>query len=89
MALSEWRNCPTVSGPSPAQLFYSRQVRSCVLPELIQETEVTNNMLDRRLREREDRFNRVTRHAAPVFQRDEEVWLQDRKGNCSMKASRG
>ena len=87
LALSEWRNCPTVSGPSPAQLFYSRQVRSCVLPELIQETEVTNNMLDRRLREREDRFNRVTRHAAPVFQRDEEVWLQDRDtGKWDIKA---
>ena len=79
LALSEWRNCPTASGPSPAQLFYSRQVRSCVLPELYQETEVTNMMLDRRIQERERRFSRVTRHAAPVFRRDEEVWLQDRE----------
>ena len=87
LALSEWRNCPTASGPSPAQLFYSRQVRSCVLPELIQETEVTNNMLDRRIRERESRFTRVTRHSAPAFKRDDEVWLQDRDtGKWDIKA---
>ena len=87
LALSEWRNCPTVSGPSPAQLFYSRQVRSCILPELYQEVEVTNMMLDRRQQEREKRFKRVTRNAAPILHRDEEVWLQDKDtGKWDIKA---
>ena len=87
LAFSEWRNCPTVSGPSPAQLFYSRQVRSCILPELYQQVEVTNMMLDRRLQERQDRFNRVKRYAAPTFHRDEEVWLQDKdSGKWDIKA---
>ena len=35
LVYSEWRNAPTAEGHSPAQLFYRRQVRSCVLPELI------------------------------------------------------
>ena len=65
--MSEWRNCPTVHGPSPAQLFYSRQVRSCILPELFQEVDVDSMMLDRRQQERNK-----------TFSRDEEVWLQGR-----------
>ena len=67
LSLSEWRNCPTVNGPSPAQLFYSRQVRSCILPELFQEVDVDSMMLDRRQQERNK-----------TFSRDEEVWLQGR-----------
>ena len=87
LALSEWRNCPTVLGPSPAQLFYSRQVRSCVLPELFQEVQVDKMMVDRRLQEREKRYKRVTRHAANILHRDEEVWLQDKdSGKWNIKA---
>ena len=40
LAYSKWRNAPTAEGHSPAQLFYGRQVRSCVLPELIKMTDV-------------------------------------------------
>ena len=67
LSLSEWRNCPTVNGPSPAQLFYSRQVRSCILPELFQEVDVDSMMLDRRQQEKNK-----------TFSRDEKVWLQGR-----------
>ena len=76
--MSEWRNCPTVNGPSPAQLFYSRQVRSCILPELFQEADVDSMMLDRKQQERNKRVDRMTRYPAKTFSRDEEVWLQGR-----------
>ena len=78
LAFSELRNCPTSQGPSPAQLFYSRQVRSCVLPELFQEVDVEKMMLDRRQQERDKRAERVTRYPSRVFQRDEKVWMQSR-----------
>ena len=32
LAYAEWRNAPSVQGNSPAQLFYGRQVWSCILP---------------------------------------------------------
>ena len=78
LSLSEWRNCPTVNGPSPAQLFYSRQVRSCILPELFQEVDVDSMMLDRKQQERNKRVDRMTRYPVKTFSRDEEVWLQGR-----------
>ena len=78
LSLSEWRNCPTVHGPSPTQLFYSRQVRSCILPELFQEADVDSMMLDRKQQERNKRVDRMTRYPAKTFSRDEEVWLQGR-----------
>ena len=79
LSLSEMRNCPTTQGPSPAQLFYSRQVRSCILPELFQEVNVEKMMVDRREQERNKRADRVTRYPAKVFDRDEQVWLQNRE----------
>ena len=75
LAFSELRNCPTTQGPSPAQLFYTRQVRICVLPELFQEVNVEKMMLDRRQQERDNRAERVTRYPSRVFERDEKVWI--------------
>ena len=78
LAFSEWRNAPTVEGPSPAQLFYSRQVRSCVLPELFQEPNIEEMMVERRQQEREKRAERMTRQPSKGFARDEKVWMQSR-----------
>ena len=78
LSLSEMRNCRTAQGPSPAQLFYSRQVRSCILPELFQEVDVEKMLMDRRQQEKNNRVDRVTRYPAKMFDRDEQVWLQDR-----------
>ena len=77
-AYSEWRNCPTVEGPSPAQLFYGGQVRSGVLPTLYKQVDVTKMSEGRREQEQERRLKRVTRMQAPLLQRDQEVWLQDK-----------
>ena len=77
-AHSEWRNSPTVEGPSPAQLFYGGQVRSGVLPTLYKQVDVTQMSQGRRKQEQEGRFKRVTRLEAPLLQTDQEVRLQDK-----------
>ena len=77
LAFAEWRKAPTVSGPSPAQLFYSRQV-SCILPELHQEVDVDKMAADRRVQEQDKQFKRVTRQEAAPLCRDQQVWLQNK-----------
>ena len=52
-AYSEWRNAPTVEGPSPAQLFYGRHVQSGVLPTMHRAVDVTQMSEGRRDQEQD------------------------------------
>ena len=63
-AYSEWRNAPTGEGHSPAQFFYGRQVRSCILPELIKMLDVQKMAENQRQQEANKRYKRVTRYQA-------------------------
>ena len=79
VALSEWRMAPRVHGASPAQLFYGRQVRSSILPELHKEVDKERMAEERRTEEREARYKRVTRYEAPPLEKDQPILLQDTK----------
>ena len=78
LAYCEWRNSPTIQVVSSAQLFFGRQVRSCVLPQLLEVPDIKEDARNRRINEEENRFKRVTRYPAPPLHRDQKVWLQDR-----------
>ena len=78
LVLSEWRGCPTAEGPSPAQLFFGRAVRSMVLPELHTEVDPDADRERRRGQEERNREKRVTRQPLKVLSRDQKVWLLDR-----------
>ena len=78
LALSEWRNCPTADGPSPAQLFFGRGIRSMVLPELLQEVDKVADRDRRRNQEEINREKRVTKAPLPMLKRNQKVWLRDK-----------
>ena len=77
-AFSEWRNSPMVQGPSSSQLSFGRQVRSCILPQLLENPDVKEDARKRRHNEEENRFKRVTRYQSTPLHSDEKVWLQNR-----------
>ena len=78
LVLSEWRGCPSAEGPSSAQLFFGRAVRSMVLPELHTEVDPAADRERRRDQEERSREKRVTRQPLKVLSRDQKVWLLDR-----------
>ena len=82
LALSEWRNCPTVDGPSPAQLFFGRSVRSMVLPELLQEVDKEADRDRRRNQEEVNREKRVTKAPLSMLRRNQKVWLRNKATGC-------
>ena len=87
LAYADWRNAPTASGQSPVQLFYSRQVRSCVLLELHHEVDVEGIAADRRVQEQNKEFKRVTRQEGSPLSSNQQVWLQDKNtGRWRIKA---
>ena len=78
LSLSEFRNCPTVDGPSPAQLFFGRHVRSMVLPELLQEIDPQVDKDRRRNQEEINREKRVTKAPLEMLKRNQKVWLRNK-----------
>ena len=78
LSLSEWRNCPTVDGPSPAQLFFGRSVRSMILPELLQEVDKDADRDRRRNQEEINREKRVTKAPLEMLKRNQKVWLRNK-----------
>ena len=78
LSLSEWRLCPTVDGPSPAQLFFGRSVRSMVLPELLQEVDQEADRDRRRNQEEVNREKRMTKAPLEMLRRNQKVWLRNK-----------
>ena len=78
LAFCEWRSAPTSQGVSTAQLFFGRQIRSCVLPQLLEIPDKQKDAEERMINEEENRFKRFTRHPLPLLFRDQKVWLRDR-----------
>ena len=78
LAFFEWRSAPTSQGVSPAQLFFGRMIRSCVLPQLLEIPDKQKDAEERMINEQENRFRRFTRHPLPLLIRDQKVWLRDR-----------
>ena len=79
LAFTEWRSAPTVQGVSPAQLFYGRQIRSYVLPQLLQIPDKDKDARKRTNNEEENRFKRFTKHPLSPLFRDQKIWLRDRE----------
>ena len=78
VAFSEWKMAPRVEGPSPSQAFFRRKLRSSVLPEIHGEVDVVNDMMNRREEELKNRAKRMTRFPAPLLERNQKVWLQEK-----------
>ena len=78
-AHSKWRCSTTVQCASPAQLFYKRHVRSGVLPEIYRAIDPVQDAGSRRKQEQQARFQRVSRHEAPLLKQDQEVCLQEKQ----------
>ena len=85
-ALAEWRNCPRADGPSCSELFFSRQVRSAVLPQLLREVQVEQNRADRREQEIAGRVKRSTHLPLPPFQKGDQVLMLDKKDKWTIPA---
>ena len=78
LAFCEWRSSPAIQGVSTAQLFFGRQIRSCVLPQLLEIPDTQKDARDRKFNKEENRFKRVTKHPLPPLHRDQKIWLRDR-----------
>ena len=78
VAFSEWKMAPRVEGPSPSQVFFRRKLRSSVLPEIHGEVDEVKDMMDRREEEMKNRAKRMTRFPAPVLEKNQKVWLQEK-----------
>ena len=86
VALSEWANAPRADGPCVNDLFYNRQVRSCILPELLRDVPVAENREERRKQEIKGRAERTTRLPLPPLPRDSEVWMLDKNDQWTIPA---
>ena len=87
VALAEWANAPRADGPCVNDLFYNRQVRSCILPELLREVPVEINQQERRKQEIKGRADRTTRLPLPPLARDSEVWMLDKNNQWTIPAT--
>ena len=87
VALAEWANAPRADGPCVNDLFYNRQVRSCILPELIREVPVEINQMERRKQEIKGRAERTTRLPLPPLARDSKVWMLDKNDQWTIPAT--
>ena len=67
-------------------LFYNRQVRSCILPELLRDVPVAENREERRKQEIKGRAERTTRLPLPPLPRDSEVWMLDKNDQWTIPA---
>ena len=64
-ALAEWRLAPRSDGPSPAQLFFRRQVRSGRLPEIHGPLDIQEAIEQKEASQRRSRVRATVRHARP------------------------
>ena len=85
-ALSQWRLCPRADGPSCAELFFSRQVRSGILPQLVWAVPAEQNRVDRREQEINGRIQRTTRLPLPPFEKGDKVVMLDQRGKWTIPA---
>ena len=85
-ALAQLRICPRADGPSCSELFFSRQVRSGVLPQLVREVPVEQNRVDRREQEIEGRIQRTRRLPLPSFNKGDNVLMLDKRGKWTIPA---
>ena len=85
--MAEWANAPRADGPCVNDLFYNRQVRSCILPELIREVPVEINQMERRKQEIKGRAERTTRLPLPPLARDSKVWMLDKNDQWTIPAT--
>ena len=85
-ALSQWRICPRADGPSCSELFFSRQVRSGILPQLVREVPVEQNRVDRREQEIDGRIHRTRRLPLPAFQKGDKVVMLDKRDKWTIPA---
>ena len=79
LALAEYCNAPRADGPCINDLFYNRQVRSCVPPELQRDVPIEQNQRERRQQEIKGRLERTKRLPLPPLSRDSEFWMLDKK----------
>ena len=86
LALAEYCNAPRADGPCINDLFYNRQVRSCVLPELQREVPIEQNQRERRQQEIKGRIERTKRLPLPPLPRDSEVWMLDKNNKWTISA---
>ena len=77
-AYSEYKMAPTSTGVSPAQLFFGCQVRSCILPQLLNTPDINQKAKNRINCGEENRFIRFRKHSLPLLARDQKVWLRNR-----------
>ena len=87
LALAEYCNAPRADGPCINDLFYNRQVRSCVLPELQREVPIEQNQRERREQEIKGRIERTKRLPLPPLSRDSEVWMLDKNNKWTISAT--
>ena len=58
--IAKWCNAPQTDGPCANDLLYNRQVRSCILPELIRDIPLEKNQVDMRRQEIKGRIGRTS-----------------------------
>ena len=86
LALAEYCNAPRADGPCINDLFYNRQTRSCISPELQREVQIEENQKERRHQETKGRVERTKRLPLPPLPRDSEVWMLDKSKKWTIRA---
>ena len=85
-ALAEWRMAPRADGPSCSELFFSRRLRSSMLPEIMKEAPVEQNRVDRREQEILGRVERTKKLPLPTLSRGQKVKMLNQDGKFTIKA---
>ena len=85
-ALAEWRMAPRADGPSCSELFFSRKLRSSILPEILKEAPVEQNRVDRREQEILGRVERTKKLPLPLLEKGQKVKMLDKEGKYTIKA---
>ena len=85
-ALAEWRMAPRADGPSCSELFFSRKLRSSILPEIMEEAPVEQNRIDRREQEILGRVERTRKLPLPLLSKGQKVKMLDKDGKWTIKA---
>ena len=78
-ALVEWRLAQRINGPSPAQLFFRRQVRSGRLPEISGPLDMYEVIEQKEASQRRGRVMSTVRHARTPMALQKNLLLQDRE----------
>ena len=86
LALTKYCNAPRADGPCINDLFYNRQTRSCISPELQREVQIEENQKERRHQETKGRVERTKRLPLPPLPRDSEVWMMDKSNKWTIPA---